>query len=127
MWDSSIFARLQEKLDLNRTLTCTLGERYPNRRANGSKKERRMVIKSGWPLVGLLSLSVYGAGWADTVVNVPASVAAAISDPRRPAEQVRLDATRKPAMTVAFAEAKAGDRIADVMSGNGYFTRILSD
>src|SRR6202161_714936 len=86
-----------------------------------------MVIKSGWHLVGLLILSAYAAGGADAVTSVSANVTAAISDPRRPAEQVKLDATRKPAMTVAFAEVKAGDRIADVMSGNGYFTRILSD
>ena len=86
-----------------------------------------MVIKSGWRLVGLLSLSVYGAGLADTVTSMPASITAAIADPRRPAEQVKIDATRKPAMTVVFSEARAGDRIADVMSGNGYFTRILSD
>jgi predicted methyltransferase len=86
-----------------------------------------MFIRSGWHLVALFSLSVYGPGWADTISNDPAGVSAAISDPRRPAEQVKLDATRKPAMTVAFAEAKAGDRVADVMSGNGYFTRILSD
>jgi predicted methyltransferase len=54
------------------------------------------------------------------------SVEAAISDPRRPADQVKLDATRKPAASILFSRAKAGDRIADLMSGNGYFTRILS-
>jgi predicted methyltransferase len=86
-----------------------------------------MVIRSGLHLVGLLILSVSAAGGADTVTRVSANVTAAVSDPRRPAEQVKLDATRKPAMTVAFAEVKPGDRIADVMSGNGYFTRILSD
>jgi predicted methyltransferase len=34
---------------------------------------------------------------------------------------------RKPAVTVAFAGVKSGDRVADFMPGNGYFTRILSD
>jgi predicted methyltransferase len=86
-----------------------------------------MVIRSGLHLVGLLILSVSAAGGADTVTRVSANVTAAVSDPRRPAEQVKLDTSRKPALTVVFAEAKAGDRIADVMSGNGYFTRILSD
>jgi len=86
-----------------------------------------MVVKSYWHLAGLLSVWVWGIGGADAVTGIPASVTAAISDPRRPAEQLKLDADRKPAMAVVFAEAKAGDRIADVMSGNGYFTRILSD
>jgi predicted methyltransferase len=85
-----------------------------------------MGIKTGWYLMGLLSLGVCGVGRTDTVPATRVIVEAAISDPRRPDDQVKLDATRKPAISVVFSEAKAGDRIADVMSGNGYFTRILS-
>jgi predicted methyltransferase len=86
-----------------------------------------MVTLSGWRLVGLLSLSV-GAidAMADTLVAVPANVAAALSDPRRPSLQVRLDATRRPGAIIAFAGVKAGGRVADFMPGNAYFTRILS-
>jgi predicted methyltransferase len=86
-----------------------------------------MDIKAGWCLVGFLSLSVCGVGWADTVPRTPAVVEAAIADPRRPDEQVKADVNRKPTLSVLFSEAKAGDRIADMMAGNGYFTRILSD
>jgi predicted methyltransferase len=85
-----------------------------------------MGIKTGWYLMGLLSLGVCGVGRTDTVPATRVIVEAAISDPRRPDDQVKLDATRKPAISVVFSEAKAGDRIADVMSGNGYFTRLLS-
>ena len=85
-----------------------------------------MGSKTGWYLMGLLSLAVCGIGRTDTVAATRVSVEAAISDPRRPEDQVKLDATRKPVASVLFSEAKAGDRIADVMSGNGYFTRILS-
>ena len=85
-----------------------------------------MDIKTGWRLIGLLSLAVCGVGRAETLPPARAIVEAAISDPRRPDDQVKLDATRKPAASILFSEAKAGDRIADVMSGNGYFTRILS-
>lgn len=53
-------------------------------------------------------------------------VAAAIADPARPLEEVQLDAVRKPAEVIAFAGLKSGDRVADFMSGNGYFTRIFS-
>jgi len=86
-----------------------------------------MNIKTGPCLIALLSLSVCALGRTDNAPLTAAVVDAAVSDPRRPQEQVKLDATRKPALSVLFSGAKAGDRIADVMSGNGYFTRILSD
>jgi predicted methyltransferase len=85
-----------------------------------------MGVRTGWYLMGLVSLAACGIGRTDTVPATRVTVEAAISDPRRPDDQVKLDATRKPAISVLFSEAKAGDRIADVMSGNGYFTRILS-
>jgi predicted methyltransferase len=59
--------------------------------------------------------------------QIPAIVTAAVADARRPADQVKLDPARKPAQLLAFAELKAGDRVADFMPGNGYFTRIMSD
>jgi len=86
-----------------------------------------MDIKTGGCLVGLLSLSMCGVGRADTVAHTATTVEAAISDPRRPDDQVKLDATRRPDLTILFSEAKTGDRIADVMPGNAYFARILSD
>jgi predicted methyltransferase len=85
-----------------------------------------MVNKTGWYLMSLLSLAVCGAGRADAVPATRVIVEAAVADPRRPDDQVKLDATRKPAISILFSQAKAGDRVADVMSGNGYFTRILS-
>jgi predicted methyltransferase len=58
---------------------------------------------------------------------IPAAVIAAVADPRRPADQTERDAARKPAQLIAFARLKAGDRVADFMPGNAYFTRIMSD
>jgi predicted methyltransferase len=55
-----------------------------------------------------------------------AQVSAALSDPARPAAEVELDVLRKPAEVIAFAGLKSGDKVADFMSGNGYFTRIFS-
>ena len=55
-----------------------------------------------------------------------AALAQALADPARPAEEVALDPLRKPAELLAFAGLKPGDRVADFMSGNGYFTRIFS-
>jgi predicted methyltransferase len=43
---------------------------------------------------------------ADTPTPTPSAVARALADPRRPADQVCLDATRKPAELIAFARLK---------------------
>jgi predicted methyltransferase len=58
--------------------------------------------------------------------GAPLSPAAALADPARPGTEVALDPLRKPAEVIEFAGVRPGDRIADFMSGNGYFTRILS-
>lgn len=86
-----------------------------------------MDVKTGLWLIGLLSLSGCPIGRTQEVQFAPVAVDEALSDPRRPEEQIKLDSARKPALSVVFSGAKAGYRIADIMSGNGYFTRILSD
>jgi predicted methyltransferase len=84
-----------------------------------------MSTTANWCRASLLILLVCAA---DALAqDIPASVAAAISDPRRPVEQTRFDAHRKPAALIAFAQIRPGDRVADFMPGNGYFTRILSN
>ena len=63
---------------------------------------------------------------AAPAVVVPAAVTAAIADPARPPEQVARDAERRPGDVLAFAGIRRGDRVADFMSGGGYFTRLFS-
>jgi predicted methyltransferase len=53
-------------------------------------------------------------------------VAAAVADPARPTDQVAWDARRKPVEALRFAGVEPGARVADFMSGSGYFTRIFS-
>ncbi len=55
-----------------------------------------------------------------------AAIAAAVADAGRPAEDKARDADRKPAEVVAFVGVKPGDKVAEMMPGGGYFTRILS-
>ena len=57
---------------------------------------------------------------------VPAYVSAAVSDHARPEADTKRDQDRKPAELVAFAGVKPGDKVADVLPGAGYFTRIFS-
>jgi predicted methyltransferase len=77
-------------------------------------------------LMALTLLAVLNVAPGRADVPVAPSVAAAVADSRRPAEQFRQDALRKPASLIAFAGLKAGDLVADFMPGNAYFTRIMS-
>ena len=57
---------------------------------------------------------------------VAQTIAAAVADPARPAADTARDVNRKPAQALAFAQVKAGDTVAELMPGGGYFTRILA-
>jgi predicted methyltransferase len=59
-------------------------------------------------------------------VAVSKNIAAAVADPARPQVDRDRDADRKPAECIAFAGLKPGQRIADLIPGGGYFTRIFS-
>jgi len=58
--------------------------------------------------------------------SIPKAIAAAVADPARPQADRDRDADRKPAECIAFAGLKPGQRIADLLPGGGYFTRIFS-
>jgi len=55
-----------------------------------------------------------------------AHVTAAVSDAARPKADTDLDADRKPAEMVAFAEIKPGEKIGELIPGGGYMTRVFS-
>lgn len=55
-----------------------------------------------------------------------AAVVAAVADAGRPENDKAVDALRKPAETVAFSGMKAGDKVAELAPGGGYFTRIFA-
>jgi predicted methyltransferase len=46
--------------------------------------------------------------------------------PARPAEDVARDDARRPTEMVAFAQIKPGASVADLIAGNGYFTRVFA-
>ena len=86
-----------------------------------------MVVRIRRGSIALLGLSLWSLGGAATAPPTSGMIDAAISDPRRPVDQVKLDVRRKPALSILFSESKPGDRMVDFMSGNGYFARLLSD
>jgi len=63
---------------------------------------------------------------AQTEMPAPSAIATAIADPARPAADTAFDGNRKPAALIAFAGIGPRDRVADLMPGGGYFTRIFS-
>ncbi|HUA77038.1 MAG TPA: class I SAM-dependent methyltransferase [Acetobacteraceae bacterium] len=71
-----------------------------------------------------LAISAGIAGAA--MEKIPANIAAAVADTARPEADRDRDANRKPAECLAFAGVKPGDKIADLIPGGGYFTRLFS-
>jgi predicted methyltransferase len=76
-------------------------------------------------LLGFLLVGAATLAHADAPM-VPNYVSTAVSDQARPAADTKRDADRKPAELIAFAGIKPGDKVADLIPGGGYFTRIFS-
>lgn len=73
-----------------------------------------------------LLLAAAALGLAACATAAPTiSTAQAISDPRRPAEDVALDAQRQGAAVLDLANIQPGWKVADIMQGAGYFTRLF--
>jgi predicted methyltransferase len=68
------------------------------------------------------SASAEAAGKA----KIPVYISAAVADPARSDADKARDADRKPAESVAFAGVKPGDKVADLIPGRGYFTKIFA-
>jgi predicted methyltransferase len=54
------------------------------------------------------------------------AISAAIADVNRPDTDKQRDTNRKPAETLAFAGVRPSDRVAELLPGAGYFTRLFS-
>ena len=66
------------------------------------------------------------AGNFASAAAVPATIAAAVADGNRPDTDKQRDESRKPAETLAFTGVRAGEQIAELLPGSGYFTRLFS-
>jgi predicted methyltransferase len=55
-----------------------------------------------------------------------AAITAAVAAADRPDADKARDANRKPAEMIAFAGVKSGQKVAELIPGGGYFTRIFS-
>src|SRR5947209_7511354 len=76
--------------------------------------------------VSLIAASLGATGLMAAAQAAPNSLLArALADPARAAQR-EADARRHPAELVALADLKPGQRILDLIPGDGYWTRIFS-
>ena len=72
-------------------------------------------------------LAAFAVGPAALAADaVPGYVAQAVASPGRLPPEILADADRKPAELAAFSQIKPGDKIAEIVPGGGYYTRVLS-
>jgi len=89
---------------------------------------RKLMLATG----AVLALSAGGAMGqpaahaGHTTAATPDNIAKAVADAGRTPEDKARDAARKPAEMLAFAGVKPGDKVAELLPGGGYFTRVLS-
>lgn len=81
---------------------------------------------SRWMLGAAIVALAMTATAADAATKIPAYITAAVADSARPDADKKRDDDRKPAESIAFAGIRPGDRVADLIPGRGYFTRIFS-
>ena len=79
----------------------------------------------------IVAAAVLALGACATMVppppgGIPPFLAAAVADPLRPAADRERDAARRPAELLAFAGLTPGMKVADLIPGGGYVTRIFS-
>ena len=86
---------------------------------------RRSLILAVSAVLALSATACMGGG-ADMAMPDPGTYSAVLADPARPAADRERDAARHAAETLAFAQVRPGQRIADMIIGGGYFTRIFA-
>jgi predicted methyltransferase len=73
----------------------------------------------------LLALALAGGLLSAEAAQVPAYITAAVASSSRPDKDRDRDVNRKPELVIAFAGIKPGQKVAELLPGGGYFTRIF--
>lgn len=73
------------------------------------------------------ALALPGLAASIASAEVPDYIVRAVADPSRPADDRKLDADRKPAEVLTYADVKPGEAVGEYLPGGGYYTRMLSD
>ena len=83
-------------------------------------------MRNAFAFAAAVALATSGLAVSAASTKPSPAIAAAVADSARPATDTARDAARKPAEIVAFAGVKPGDKVAELMPGGGYFTRVLA-
>jgi predicted methyltransferase len=67
-----------------------------------------------------------GLGTAVAAPKAPVSIAAAVASPDRSADNVKLDASRKPVAVLQFLGLKPGMHVLDLFGANAYWAEIMA-
>ncbi len=86
---------------------------------------RRSILLAAVAAMSLSSAACMGV-MGDAPAPTPADYAGVLATPSRPADDRARDAARHTAETLAFAQVRPGQKVADMIIGGGYFTRIFS-
>ena len=84
-----------------------------------------MKLRTAAALAGAFTL-LASAGAALALAPPPAFIAAAVADAGRPAADKARDVYRLPGEMLVYAEVKPGAKIAEMLPGGGYFTRVFA-
>lgn len=77
-------------------------------------------------LTSLIAALMLAACASAGAPNAPADYTAVLADPVRTTEDRTRDDARKTAETLTFAGVRPGQHVADMIIGEGYFTRVFS-
>jgi predicted methyltransferase len=82
-------------------------------------------LQSSAAVVLCMACGVLGAVSLGGLIYIPQYVTDAVASSTRPDKDRDRDANRKPGPVIAFAGIKPGQKVAELMPGGGYFTRIF--
>jgi len=77
-------------------------------------------------IIALAAILSSSALSAKPAVQPPVSVAAAVAAPGRSADNVKMDAGRKPAAVLQFLGLRPGMHVLDLFGGNAYWAEIMA-
>jgi predicted methyltransferase len=83
------------------------------------------TLRSSAALAMWLASGLLGAASLGGILYIPQYDTDAVANPNRPDKDRERDVNRKPAAVIAFAGVKPGQKVAELMPGGGYFTRIF--
>jgi predicted methyltransferase len=86
---------------------------------------QKKKLLSSAALVMCLASGLLAAASLGGILYIPQYVTDAVANSSRPDKDRERDVNRKPAMVISFAGIKPGQKVAELMPGGGYFTRIF--